>query len=87
MNKIDRQMRNALFLEVQCRCGDVRRKGDMCHICNRCQMGCCMCAEESTAKDKRIAELEGLVRYHSTGYRDRDELIKNLIAERDDKNK
>ena len=43
---------------VECGCGDSRYRGEMCHICGKCQIGCCMCAEESANKDKRIAELE-----------------------------
>lgn len=31
--------------EVECGCGDIRFAGDMCHICGRCQIGCCMCVE------------------------------------------
>ncbi len=31
---------------VTCGCGDIRWRGDMCHICGKCQMGCCMCADE-----------------------------------------
>ena len=28
---------------VECGCGDVRLVSDMCHICGKCQMGCCVC--------------------------------------------
>lgn len=36
--------------EVECGCGDIRFAGDMCHICGKCQLGCCMC-EAKNAKN------------------------------------
>ena len=33
-------------LRKECGCGDIRFIGDMCHICGKCQLACCMCGDD-----------------------------------------
>jgi hypothetical protein len=37
--------------EVTCGCGDISMRGDMCHICGRCQIGCCDCVDRKEFED------------------------------------
>lgn len=51
----------SLLQYVECGCGDIRYRGDMCHLCDHCQTGCCMCAEtiSDLEKDnKRLFDLK-----------------------------
>lgn len=53
-----------------CGCGDIRPEGEFCHICGKCQMGCCMCSEnhkqariDLAACERKLASAENAARY------------------------
>lgn len=47
-----------------CGCGDIRPAAEFCHICGKCQMGCCMCGRKMRGQfqysEKKRAEIAQL---------------------------
>ena len=50
---------------TECGCGDIRPAAEFCHICGKCQMGCCMCAALLEDARKTIDELRVALKWQN----------------------
>jgi hypothetical protein len=46
--------REAQLKMQTCECGDIRPTGEFCHICGKCQTGCCMCVSIQRYEQSRV---------------------------------
>ena len=46
---------------TECGCGDIRPAAEFCHICGKCQMGCCMCGERIDSLTQQLADNAALL--------------------------